>query len=308
MSRFMAAIHHLTASPTSRILLAVSGGPDSLAMLLLAYETIPDRIVAATVDHGLRPEADEEANFVAKICHQRGIQHQVLKPDTPITGNIQSAARTARYKLLAATAAELGCDYIATAHHADDQLETVLMRLARGSGVDGLAGIRSRNCRIIRPMLNFTKVELVRLCASAGVEPVRDPSNDNADFDRVAMRKWLSAGVHPLDPARAARSAAALAHVSEALDWMTSTLADERLNAQGDKIECNANDLPFELQRRLLLAALRKISPDIEPRGDAIERTLAALSAGKTVTLADILCKGGKSWRFSLAPPRRKDA
>jgi tRNA(Ile)-lysidine synthase len=307
IDRFTGAIHRLTMSENARILLAVSGGPDSLAMLVLAHEAMPGRIMAATVDHGLRPEARHEAEYVAEICRPRAIPHQILQPGAAMTGNIQSAARAARYALLEAAADDLGCDHIATAHHADDQLETLLMRLARGSGVDGLAGIRARNGRIIRPLLGFAKDELERLCASAGVDPVRDPSNDNADFDRVAMRQWLATGPHPLDPIRAARSAAALADSSAALDWMTATLARERVSVQGDSIHCNANGLPFELQRRLLLCALRQITPGIDPRGDAVERTLADLSAGKTVTLGGILCTGGSPWRFSPAPPRRSD-
>lgn len=306
--RFKVAVLRLTTSQESKILLAVSGGPDSLAMLLLASETMPDRIFAATVDHRLRPEAAVEANYVGQICRERAIIHHILSPELPITGNIQSAARTVRYGLLEKTATELGCDYIATAHHADDQLETVLMRLARGSGVDGLAGIRSRNGRIIRPLLNFTKAELEGLCASRGVDPVRDPSNADTDFDRVAMRQWLEAGKHPLDPARAARSARALADVSEALNWTTTNLADERLRMHGGELDCDANGLPFELQRRLLVAALRRIAPECDPRGDAVERTLAELAAGKKVTLAGIVCKGGKTWRLSLAPPRQSDS
>jgi tRNA(Ile)-lysidine synthase len=307
IDRFVKATNRLTASDSSKILLAVSGGPDSLALLLLAHEAMPQHIAAATVDHGLRSEARDEAEYVAEICRQRGISHQILQPEAPIIGNIQAAARAARYALLEAAADGLGCGHIATAHHADDQLETMLMRLARGSGVDGLAGIREHNGRIIRPVLAFTKTELARLCTSAGVEPVSDPSNDNADFDRVAMRQWLATAPNPLNPARAVRSASALADVTGALEWMTATLADERIGVCADEIQLKIKDLPFELQRRLLLNALRKITPDIEPRGDALERTLADLMAGNTVTLGNILCVGGMIWRLTPAPPRRSE-
>ncbi|MEP7349646.1 MAG: tRNA lysidine(34) synthetase TilS [Sphingorhabdus sp.] len=303
--RFKNAVERLSPKGNPRILLAVSGGPDSLAMLLLAHASMPDNIVAATVDHGLRPEAAEEADFVATLCAERTINHRILTPDQPITGNIQSAARYARYALLERAADELQCDLIATAHHSDDQLETMLMRLARGSGVNGLAGIRARNGGIIRPLLGFSKSELEQICANAGIEPVRDPSNADNDFDRVAMRQYLGGNPHPFDPARAARTASALADAVEALDWMTQQLAADRLTRQDEGMTLDANDLPRELQRRLVLSALRTIAPEITPRGDAVERLLDDLSDGKTVTISDILCKGGDVWHFSVAPPRR---
>jgi tRNA(Ile)-lysidine synthase len=283
---------------------AISGGPDSLAMLLLAAEAYPGRIAAATVDHGLRPEAADEAEFVARLCAERGIIHTVLTPGEPITGNIQSAARKARYALLDRWATETGCDYIATAHHADDQLETMLMRLARGSGVDGLSGIRSVNGRIIRPLLGFSKAELIRICYDAGVTPVHDPSNDNADFDRVRIRQFLETSPHPFDPVAATRSASAMEQASEALDWMATNLSD-RIKQSQDGISLDPAALPRELQRRLLLNALKMIDPDIRPRGDSIDRALYSLRAGETITLGNILCKGGPIWLLSPAPKRR---
>ena len=304
IARFTEALERLGASD-GRILLAVSGGPDSLALLLLAQETMPDRIAAATVDHGLRPEAADEAAFVAGICNQRGVIHHILTPDRPITRNVQSSARAVRYALLESAADQADCRSIATAHHQDDQLETLLMRLARGSGLDGLSGIRARNGRIIRPMLGFSKTELEQICAAENVQPVRDPSNDDIDFDRVKMRQFLAATPHPFDPARAARSASSLAEAGEALDWVAAQLADERIERQNDGLVLNPAGLPRALQRLLLLAALRRKEPEIAPRGEAIERLLDDLETAKTVTIGNILCKGGEVWRFSSAPPRR---
>ena len=288
-----------------RILLAVSGGPDSLALLLLAHAVMPDRIAAATIDHGLRLESKDEAAFVAGLCADRGIAHHILTPDQPITGNIQSAARAARYALLECAADELHCTLIATAHHSDDQLETLLMRLARGSGVAGLAGVRAHYGRIIRPLLGFTKAELVQICADHGIEPVRDSSNEDDDFDRVAMRQFLRRNPHPFDAFRAARTASAVADAVEALDWMVAQLATQRVISEDSQIRTDAADLPRELQRRLLIASLQRLAPEMTPRGEAVERLLDDLGAGKIVTIGDILCKGGDVWYFLAAPPRR---
>jgi tRNA(Ile)-lysidine synthase len=284
--------------------LAVSGGPDSLALLALAHECFPGQIAAATVDHRLRKEAHDEAQYVADICAKRSIPHEILTPPQPITGNIQSAARKIRYSLLEAWADTKGCIRIATAHHANDQLETMLMRLARGSGVDGLSGIRAVNGRIVRPLLEFSKTELLTICAAAGLDPVDDPSNIDTDFDRVKMRQWLAATPHPLDPAAATRSAAALDEASTALTWMVQRLAAERITAKGDQFLLDPADLPQELLRRLVLHIMALSEPEKAPKGEAISRLMSSLQAGKTVTLGNILCIGGPMWQFRPAPPR----
>lgn len=305
LERFSAALARLTDGDDARILLAVSGGPDSLALLILGYAACPDRIIAATVDHGLRPEAAAEAEFAADLCGRAGIGRTILRPPEPITGNLQSAARAARYALLAEHARANGCTWIATAHHGDDQIETLLMRLARGSGVDGLSGVRARNGQIIRPLLEFTKVELEAICANASIEPVRDPSNDDADFDRVAMRQWLASAEHPFTPARIQRSAAALADASEALGWMAEKLAKERISTDAEGVTLDANGLPAELQRRLLLAALRAVDTEASPRGEAMDKLLSALLKGERASSGTVDCLGGELWRFRPAPPRR---
>jgi tRNA(Ile)-lysidine synthase len=304
LDRFGDALADLGVNGNDRMLLAVSGGPDSLAMLLLARLHSPANIVAATVDHQLRPESADEATYVSRICHDLAVPHITLVPRRKISGNIQSSARAARYELLAEAAVEHGCSLIATAHHGGDQLETLLMRLARGSGVSGMAGIRPRNGQIIRPLLGFSKRELEDICAAAGLGPVHDSSNDNPDFDRVAMRQWLANSSHPFDTKAINRTASALGDAAAALDWMAGTLAETHI-ANGNEIALNGKGLPKEMQRRLLLLALRRIDPAIAPRGEAIERLIADLCAGRTATIGDILCQGGDIWRFSMAPPRR---
>ena len=305
IDRFKAALSKLNVADNDRLLCAVSGGPDSFALLLLAHAALPGRVAAATVDHQLRQESADESHYVAKICQRLGVPHVILTPDEAISGNIQSSARASRYGLLERAADAENCAYIATAHHADDQLETLLMRLARGSGVDGLAAIRARNGRIVRPLLEFTKAELIEVCANAGVRPVDDPSNANVEFDRVAMRNWLATSDHPLRADRAGRTANALTEASDALAWMTDALAMQRIRAESDVILCDPVDLPNELKRRLLIRCLITLAPDIAPRGDAIDRLLADLASGRRTTIGKIKCEGGKEWRFAIAPPRR---
>ncbi len=322
--RFLAGLRSTGANKGAgeKLALAVSGGPDSLALLLLAHACLPGRIVAATVDHGLRTEAAEEAAFVARLCAQRDIPHATLKPDRPISGNIQSQARKARYALLEQWAWDAHqIIFIATAHHADDQLETLLMRLARGSGVAGMAGVRRRNGQIIRPLLDFTRAELEAICTGAGIEPRRDPGNDDERYDRVRFRHWLAAADHPLDPAAAVRTAGTMADADDALSWMTTQLEKDSLRYfirdasvsgflfneyEGDKaVVILGNSYPFEIRRRLLSNALRRFG-ETKLRGEALARAVQQLQQGATLTIGNVLCRGGvNNWLLTPAPPRK---
>ncbi len=310
LEKFKAALSRLSVEPPAgqnwpTIGLAVSGGADSLALLLLAQSAFPRAIRAATVDHRLRPEAAEEAAYVARICADLNVPHDILVPDTPITGNIQSAARQTRYRLLDQWADAHGLTWIATAHHADDQLETMLMRIARGSGLAGLSAIREVNGRIIRPLLGFSKAELIAVCKDHDIIPCEDPSNANIQFDRVQIRNWLKSAPGQLNAHRAARTALALREAHEALEWVVDRLESERLERlHNNSLSLDAAQLPPELQRRLLIRALQKIDPEIAPRGDTVDRALEAMRNGQKLTVDNILCTGGRRWRFSPAPPR----
>ncbi len=152
-------------APDKRLGIAVSGGPDSLALLLLAAAARPGAIEAATVDHGLRPDSRAEAQMVAAVCARIGVPHAILTadwPEPPATA-VQERARELRYRLLAAWLAERSLAALATAHHADDQAETVVMRLNRGSGVRGLAGMRpaatvpGSQFPLLRPLLGWRR-------------------------------------------------------------------------------------------------------------------------------------------------------
>lgn len=285
----------------ARLGLAVSGGPDSLALLMIAAAERPGAIRAATVDHGLRPDARREAEMVAAICAERGIPHDILT--VTVTGSVQAAARAARYAALADWCRAHALDHLATAHHRDDQAETVLMRLARGAGLAGLSGIRAarplgEGVMLVRPLLGMPKAELEAIVAAAGLSPARDPSNDDPRYDRTAIRRLL-AGSDALDPARIAHSAAILAEAEDALGWAAERLAAERI--EGDTLD--PADLPPELLRRLVSRQLARFGAD--PDGPALARLIATVAAGRAATLGDVLVSPGPRWRFAPAPPRR---
>ncbi len=286
--------------------LAVSGGPDSMALLWLAARAFPGRVKAATVDHGLRAEARAEAEMVARWCGQEGIPHALLTPHEPITGSIQSTAREARYALLHDWRTAHGIDWLLTAHHADDQIETLLMRLNRASGVGGLAGIRKRNGHVLRPLLGWRRGELQALVDLHALPHVQDPSNADTRFDRVAMRRKLE-GVDWLDPVAASRSAAACAEAEEALDWAVAALAQTHVSTdEAGRLVLDRTDFPREIQRRLIVHMLGLADPEApDPRGDTLDQAIVQLLCGKRTSIGKWLLAGkGGRWTLSLAPPR----
>ena len=301
VDRFRADLVALTGGGPERLGVAVSGGPDSLALLLLARAAFPGDVAAATVDHKLRPESAAEAAFVGTVCAGLGVPHIVLVADRAIARNVQAEARALRYRLLGQWAAAEDLRWLLTAHHADDQVETLLMRLNRGAGVAGLSGVRAANRRVLRPLLGWRRAELAGIVRAAGLTPVADPSNEDERYDRVRLRRRL-AGAPWLDAAALARSAAALAEAEAALDWAAAGLIDERVGRDGDAVRFDPAGVPPELRRRILLHLLDAAEP---PRGEALQRLLATLEAGGTATLAGTKCAGGPVWRFTPAPPRR---
>jgi len=196
---------------------AVSGGGDSLALLLLLRDFLEQQpslkldILAVTVDHGLRPEAADEARQVARLCAELGIRHRTMRWDEPKprTG-ISDAARQARQRLLVEAATDAGADIILLGHTADDQAETTQMRLARGTG-RGLAGIApatlyDRRVWFVRPLLNMRREELRNYLRSRAVSWIDDPSNTDPHYERVRVRQALTEAdiAHLLARARAA--------------------------------------------------------------------------------------------------------
>lgn len=295
-------------TPNDRFGLAVSGGADSMALLALAAARWPGQVEAATVDHGLRPEARGEAAKVAEWCAAHDVPHKTLRPERPISGNLQSQARAARYALLEQWRAGRGLDWLMTGHQADDQIETVMMRLNRGSGVGGLAAIRGRQGRVLRPLLDVRRAELRAYCEANSVPFSDDPSNIDPRFDRARLRRQL-ADFDLIDPARLNRSVEALAEADSALDWMTQRLMADHVHAEKDALVLDTMQLPAALLRRLVEKMIRSINESAEiPRGPSMDQALVQLFDGKTVTLGDCIVTGGDRWAVRRAPPRRTEA
>ncbi len=181
--------------------LAVSGGADSLALLVLAQRWAaslaqPPRLVVYSVDHALRPEAAAEVAMVLETARALGLAATGLRweGDKPATG-MQEAARHARYRLMGQAMAADGVGVLMTAHHRNDQAETVLMRLAHGSGIEGLRGMATHSIvesvRVFRPLLKLDPASLKGVVDAAGLMPALDPSNDDDHYERVRWRKAL---------------------------------------------------------------------------------------------------------------------
>lgn len=295
---------------------AVSGGPDSLALLLLAAAARPGQVEAASVDHGLRSEAREEAIGVSKICKELNVPHAILTAcwNDPPESALQERARRKRYRLLSYWVEERCLGALATGHHADDQAETFLMRLARGSGVRGLAGMRRRSVttgshvRLIRPLLEWRRSELEQVCASAGVTPVMDPSNEDEQFERVRVRRAL-ARAGWLDPAAIARSAAHLADADTALEWAAQAQWKSAAEEKNGGIVYRPGDTPSEIERRIVGKAVRRLATEGEAdlRGREIDQLLQTLRSGGVATIRGVRCDGGPDWRFTRAAPRRTE-
>src|SRR5580698_5305839 len=183
------------------IILAVSGGPDSLALMWLAAcwrraLARGPRLIVVTVDHGLRPEAMREAHEVKRLARTLDLPHRTMRwtGAKPKSG-VPAAARAARYRLLASAARGSGASHVFTAHTRDDQAETLLMRLLRGSGIGGLAAMARESGRegvfIARPFLNISKSQLIATLETAGVSYADDPTNRDISFTRPRIRKVI---------------------------------------------------------------------------------------------------------------------
>lgn len=313
VDRFAADLDALVA-PGEKVGLAVSGGPDSIALLLLASAARPDRVEAATVDHALRAWSASEAAGVAEFCAKIGVPHQVLTAEwaSPPRTSIQERAREERYRLLGRWMLSRSIDALATGHHADDQAETLLMRLNRGAGVRGLAAMRpvsvvpGTELPLVRPLLGWRRSELEQVCMEAGAPTVSDPSNRDEQFERVQVRRIL-ADLDWLDGAMLERSASHLAEADAALDWAAAKVWAETVTEQSGALLFKPEGVPRELLRRTVASAVARLATEGEAgrlRGRELDQLLAALGSGATATLRGVRCSGGDVWTFEPAPPR----
>ena len=313
-------------SAYNHILLAVSGGPDSMALMALcarwadAHGGAP-RFSVASVDHGFRPEARSEAEFVCREAAQLGLDARILTRSgaVPQTG-LQEAAREARYDLLYAHARAIGAQALVTAHHADDQAETVLMRLCHGSGPGGLAGMRTDTPRgavvLLRPFLNVPRARITATLAGLGRASIADPSNSDRRFERVRLRQLaetladlgLSRDRLLLLGQRAARADAALDRAAE-MAWARHRMPGEQALSFSPGLFGEAQ----EILLRVLAKALARTVPDRVVRLERLEDLGQALSAARAQneplarTLGGVLIRLDGAGRLRLTPegPRR---
>ncbi len=300
-------------SPPPVLGVAVSGGGDSIALLHLMHGLCTahgTRLRAVTVNHGLRAEAADEACEVERYCASIGVPHDTLLWDEwDGKGNLQNVARIARYQRMAAWAREHGLDTIALGHTADDQAETVLMRLARRSGVNGLSGMRSRVLREgvtwVRPLLRSSREDLreyLRVCRIGWAE---DPSNEDLTYDRIKARRALVLLADlGIDATGLCMVAEQMAEARRALDWQTFLAAKDLACVYAGAIvlsERKLRILPDEIQRRLLVHAVNWVSGTAYPaRRAAVTNLMTALRKGQGGTADGVQARriGRYIWVF----------
>jgi tRNA(Ile)-lysidine synthase len=282
---------------------AVSGGGDSMALLVALADWAQEanrKLKVATVDHQLRNGSAQEAKGVGKFCARLGLEHSILHWDRGQGGgNLQDAARKARQDLLEAWARENGIATIATGHTRDDLAETFLMRLKRGSGVDGLAAMqrirKTENIAWIRPLLDFRRAELRDFLQRRAVLWVDDPSNQDTRFDRVVMRNALgSLDKIGLSVDVLADTAARMSTARDALEAATFDLAQYAACPRTiGSVRLDVGRLttaPAEIQLRLVAHALCWVSgAPYRPRLTALKDALRAAIGGKARTLSGCL-------------------
>jgi tRNA(Ile)-lysidine synthase len=300
-------------TPPPALGVALSGGGDSVALTLLLHDWARPRGVAlhaATVDHGLRPGSRAESEGAGRFCAGLGLSHDILPwagPDG--RGNLMDAARRARQALIADWARARGIGAVALGHTCDDQAETVLMRLARGSGVDGLSGMAAQRqaggVMWLRPLLAVSRDNLRAVLRARGVGWVDDPSNDDPRFDRVKARRALAV-LAPLGlgaaglVATAARMATARAALGQAAADLCDALVT--VDAAGDLlIDAAILDAPEDLRDRIIAQAVMALSgAAYRPRHAALHRMIATLAAGGRATLQGCAAERARDGRLRL--------
>lgn len=281
-----------------RLGVALSGGGDSVALLVLLADWAQGRGVslhAATVDHGLRAESAQEACAAADLAQRFGASHDTLHwQGRTARGNLQDAARRARRGLIADWAKTLEIPAVALGHTLDDQAETLLLRLARGSGVDGLAAMRpvhrARGLVWLRPLLDVSRASLRDELTARDIGWTEDPSNADLRFDRVRARKALATlSALGIDAAGLAATAARMARARAALEHVTQEAARRHCAVvAGDVLIERAGlaALPEEIRDRLLAHALCWVaSAEYRPRLKALHRLLEGLDGARPATL-----------------------
>jgi tRNA(Ile)-lysidine synthase len=317
------------------LVLAVSGGPDSTALMVLAARwrdtlKVKPRLIAVTVDHGLRKESKREAAAVARLARKLKIAHRTLRWSgrKPATG-LQEAARAARYRLLRQAARKVNAVHILTAHTLDDQAETVLIRMSRGSGLTGLGAMTRLSAlpesgedaiTLVRPLLDISKARLVATLRAAEIPYADDPSNRDPRFTRTRLRAMMVAlADEGLDASRLAQLARRLKRAETAIEASVDRAVAElmvKLPPLGSVAVERRRfvELPAEIALRLLARAITEVGDEGPVELGKLEALKSALDnaqndgdgrfrrtlAGAVVTLTD------RQLIVERAPPRRR--
>lgn len=294
-----AALQRLVKPPERGVLLAVSGGADSVALLVGSARLAPAlglRLEVAWLDHGLRPDVAHEGALVARLAAARGLPFHRRALALEGGAGIEARARKAREAALEAIREAQGLQLIATGHSASDQAETVLMRLARGASLRGAAGILARKGRLIRPLLDFTREELQAVLTAEGLSWVEDPMNADPSFLRVRMRREV------LPSLEQAAGAGATSRLARFAGWAAEDEA--HLEAEAQEAFHRLSLSPGTLDAvglRALAPALRRrvLARLIEPQAGALTAmrladVLRALEAGRR-------CEVGRGWQLASA-------
>lgn len=297
------------AAPGNTVIVACSGGPDSLALLDILWrlkENLAIKVVAAHYEHGIRgQESKDDESFVENYCLEKSIPFYSESANIPQLSrergeSLETCARQMRYAFLNKLSGELGQALIATAHHADDQAETVLMHLLRGTGLNGLTGILPKRDNIIRPMLAFTKAELVEYCYQQGLSPRHDPTNEEIDCTRNKLRLQLVPLLKKEYNKNITRSLCNLAETVSAEEELLHELtirAEERLcqfDGQGESgCKFKITDFlkePLAIRRRLIQQLISRISYGTTltfQHIDAVLELIAKNVTGSSLNLPD---------------------
>jgi tRNA(Ile)-lysidine synthase len=304
----------------------VSGGPDSTALLMLAARWCAalkngPQLLAVTIDHGLRAQSAVEANAVKRLARKLGVPHKTLRwtGRKPATG-LQEAAREARYRLLAEAARKTGAQHVVTAHHLDDQAETVILRLARGSGLSGLAAMARESeifgTTLVRPLLHLSKARLMATLRKARLAFADDPSNRDPRFTRARLRALMPAlAKEGLSAPRLSTLARRLRRADiaiEAMVWAAAQRLTSPSAQPGIALDAGAfARLPDEVALRLLgraVAAIGNEGPVELGKLEALYEALAANEGRSAVirrTLAGAVVTYGRDrLLIERAPPR----
>ena len=264
--------------------IAISGGADSMALLTLAVQWNEAPLTALTVDHALREASSHEAAQVAKWCQALGVKHHTLHwHHDAITTGIQNKARDARYQLMLDWCRAHNIHHLLTAHHVNDQVETLLFRLARGSGLDGMRGMQKCSWRqgvfLHRPLLSIQHNRLVATLQKTSHPWLNDPSNDDARYTRIHIRKQVSSVDNSVDD-NFGKSAEFLSYFFKLLEYKLvdslNYFFEFHQEGYGWLHHDPFQEQPFELKSRTLTFLLHTISGDATPiRAEALQRAIS---------------------------------